>query len=525
MMRAAVARPQLWGRHAVLVTARRSMASGATEMHNFINGEFVKSAATTWIDVHNPATQEVVARVPQSTPQELDAATAAAAAAFKSWSSVPVQQRQRVMFKLQQLVVANTDELAANITLENGKTLADARGDVFRGQEVVESACNIAALTMGETQNNVASGMDCYSYRQPLGVCAGICPFNFPAMIPMWMFPMACTTGNTFVLKPSERTPGAAMILAQMAKDAGLPDGVLNIVHGAHDTVNFLCTDPRIRAVSFVGGDVAGRHIFDVGTKHNKKVQANLGAKNHVTIMPDADKNATLNALASSCFGAAGQRCMALSHAIFVGETKNWIPELAERGKKMKISAGHVEGTDLGPMISPRALERAHGLIAAGVENGGTLVLDGRSIQVSDFPKGNFLGPTILADLDAKNPAYTNEIFGPVLGCTAVDTLDEAIAFTNANPYGNGCAIFTGSGAAARKYQHEIDAGQVGVNVPIPVPLPTFSFSGSRSSVIGGHYFYGRKGAEFFTQVKTITSNWKYTDTHANVSASMPVMK
>jgi len=373
--------------------------------------------------------------------------------------------------------------------------------------------------------NNIGSGLDCYSYRQPLGVTAGICPFNFPAMIPLWIFPVAAATGNTVVMKPSERDPGAAMLLSELAKEAGLPDGVLNVVHGTHDTVDFLCTDERIKTVSFVGGDAAGRHVFDLGTRHNKKVQANLGAKNHVTILPDADKDATLNAIVGAAFGAAGQRCMALSHAIFVAETKEWIPELAERARKLKVSAGHVDGADLGPLISPQALHRAESLIGAGVEAGGTLVLDGRGVEVPDFPKGNFLGPTILADLDAANPAYTNEIFGPVLGCTAVDTLDEAIAFTNANPYGNGCAVFTSSGAAARKYQQEVDVGQVGVNVPIPVPLPTFSFSGSRRSVIGGHYFYGKKGAEFFTQVKTITSNWKYTDTHAKVSGVMPTMK
>ena len=500
----------------------REEVLAAPDVPNFIGGSFVASNAETWIDVHNPATQEVVCRVPQSTDAELRLAVDTAQAAFPSWSQVPIQQRQRVMFKLQALIVENTEELARSITREQGKTLADARGDVFRGLEVVETACNLASTTMGETVSNVGSGLDTQSYRVPLGVAAGICPFNFPAMIPLWMFPVAVTCGNTFVLKPSERTPGAAMLLAQLAQDAGLPDGVLNV---AHRTVDHLCTAEAVRAISFVGGDAAGRHIFALGSANNKKVQANLGAKNHVTILPDADREATLNALVGAAFGAAGQRCMALSTAIFVGDSKKWIPELVDKARRLKVGEGTGAGVDLGPMISPAALARAEELIARGAAAGGEVLLDGRRPAVDGFPRGNWLAPTIVHNVSSGNPLYDEEVFGPVLGTLAVDTLDEALAFTNANAYGNGCAIFTASGAAARHFQHAVDVGQVGINVPIPVPLPMFSFTGSRASALGGHYFYGKAGASFYTQIKTVTQNWKYEAAHAAVSGAMPTMK
>jgi len=497
-------------RGAPLSTAAQP-APAAPAVPLLINGEEVISQATTFSEVHDPATQELVCLVPDATRAELEAATAAAAAAAPAWAATPIQQRQRVMFNLQALIRERTEELAASITREQGKTLADARGDVFRGLEVVELCCNAATLAMGETVGGVGGGIDTVSFREPLGVCAGIAPFNFPAMIPLWMFPVAVTTGNTYLLKPSERDPGAAMMLARMAEEAGLPPGVLNIVHGTHDTVNFLCDDPTIRAVSFVGGDVAGHHIHARATATGKRVQANLGAKNHATILPDADKDATLNALAGAAFGAAGQRCMALSAAIFVGEAREWIPELAERAAKLRVGSGFDDATDVGPVISPRA--RAEELIAAAAEDGAEVVLDGRGVAVPGFENGNFVGPTVLYDADAdrfqQNRGYVAEIFAPVLGCTAVDTLDDAIAFTNANQYGNGCAIFTQSGAAARHYVHHIDVGQVGVNVPIPVPLPFFSFTGSRGSIRGDLHFYGKQGVQFYTQTKTVTSNWK----------------
>lgn len=519
-----------------LRVSHRLMSTNVPKVQNFINGVFEDSKTDKWIELKNPATGELLCLVPQSTPEELARAEAGAAAAFKTWKEVPVQQRQRYFFTLQQLIREHTEELAESITREQGKTLADARGDVFRGLEVVETACNISAQMLGDTTENLARNVDTYTYRQPLGVVAGICPFNFPAMIPLWMFPMATATGNTCLLKPSEKDPGAAMVIARLAKQAGFPDGVLQVIHGAHDTVNFLCDAPSVRAISFVGGDEAGKYIHNRGTNNGKRVQANLGAKNHATIMPDADKESTVNAIVGAAFGAAGQRCMALSTCIFVGETKEWIADIAEKAKALKVGGGFEPDTDVGPLITPASKERANMLIQQGVEDGATLVLDGRNVVVDEkYKNGNFVGPTILADCDDKNRSYTNEIFAPVLNCVSVDTLEDAIAFTNANKYGNGCAIFTQNGAVARKFQHEVDVGQVGINVPIPVPLPMFSFTGSRGSIRGDVHFYGKQGTQFYTQIKTITSNWNYmtgagtsaastSTASAAPSMSMPIM-
>jgi len=492
----------------------------------FINGKFVDSKSTDFFDVYNPATQELVTRTPIALPEELQAATDAAAEAFKKWKGTPVSARQRVMFNLQRLITERTDELAESIVRENGKTMADARGDVFRGLEVVEYACHVSADLMGETLGNLSTSIDTYSYRQPLGVVAGICPFNFPAMIPLWMFPLAVTVGNTCVLKPSERTPGTTMLLAKYAQEAGLPDGVLNVVHGTHDCVNYLCDDPRIRAISFVGGNAAGEHIHDRGTKNGKKVQANLGAKNHATILPDANKEATLNALAGAAFGAAGQRCMALSTAIFVGDSQKWVPELVEKAKALKVGAGSDATVDIGPVITKQSKARIEGLIQSAIDQGAKVELDGRGVNVDGYPDGNFVGPTIITGVKPGMDCYEEEVFGPVLVCMEADSVDEAIETTNANPYGNGCAIFTNSGAAARKYQHEIDCGQVGVNVPIPVPLPMFSFTGSRASYRGAGNFYGKNGVQFYTQIKTITSNWRQQAATDNMKqTAMPTMK
>jgi malonate-semialdehyde dehydrogenase (acetylating)/methylmalonate-semialdehyde dehydrogenase len=344
------------------------------------------------------------------------------------------------------------------------------------------------------------------------------------------MFPLANTCGNTYLLKPSERDPGASMLLAELAQQAGLPHGVLNIIHGAHDAVNFICDHPSVKAISFVGSNQAGEYIFDRGTKNGKRVQSNLGAKNHGVIMPDADKEGTLNALVGAAFGAAGQRCMALSVAVFVGESQKWIPELAKRAANLKVGPGHMSDVDVGPMISPAAKQRAIAIIEQAVKQGAKLEMDGRKPVVPQgYEKGNFLGPTILSHVTPSNAAYTEEIFGPVLSIVSVDTLDEAIKMINKNPYGNGTAIFTQSGAVARKYQHEIDVGQVGINVPIPVPLPQFSFTGSRASIRGDpSNFYGKTGIQFFTQTKTITSNWRMpsneTGMSLKASVTMPTM-
>jgi malonate-semialdehyde dehydrogenase (acetylating)/methylmalonate-semialdehyde dehydrogenase len=377
---------------------------------------------------------------------------------------------------------------------------------------VVEQACGMANQQMGEFVENVSSGIDTYSIRQPLGVCAGICPFNFPAMIPLWMFPMAVTCGNTFILKPSEKDPGAAMLLAELATEAGLPPGVLNIVHGTHKVVNDICDHPDIRAISFVGSDVAGMHIYSRASATGKRVQCNMGAKNHAVVMPDADPEATLNALVGAAFGAAGQRCMAISTAVFVGDSKSWEEGLKSRASKLRVTAGTEPGADLGPVISKQAKERICSLVESGAANGARLVLDGRGIKVPGYEHGNFVGPTILADVTQDMECYKQEIFGPVLLCMQASSLQEAIQLVNSNKYGNGTAIFTRSGAAARRFQHEIDAGQVGINIPIPVPLPFFSFTGSRASFAGDLNFYGKAGVHFFTQIKTVTSQWKDKD-------------
>lgn len=473
-----------------------------------INGEFTESSASQWQEVRNPATQEVLARVPMCGSDEVAQAVAAAKAAFPAWRATPIAERARVFLRLQALIREHMDTLAATLTREQGKTLADARGDVFRGLEVVEHACSVGSLQMGEFAENVAGGVDTYAIRQPLGVCAGITPFNFPAMIPLWMFPMACVTGNTFVLKPSEQDPMTPMLLAQLAQQAGLPKGVLNVVHGGVDAVNALCDHPDIKAISFVGSVGVGTHVYRRGSEHGKRVQAMLGAKNHAVFLPDANKEQTLNALVGAAFGAAGQRCMAISVAVLVGKARDWIPEIVARAQTLKVSAGHEAGADLGPLINRQALARVEKLIGQGVEEGAKLELDGRNPAVAGYPDGNFVGPTIFSGVKAGMQVYEQEIFGPVLCIVEVDTLDEAIAFVNANPYGNGTALFTQSGAAARRFQHDIDVGQVGINVPIPVPVPFFSFTGSRGSKLGDLGPYGKEVIRFYTQTKTVTARW-----------------
>ncbi|MGH6627969.1 MAG: CoA-acylating methylmalonate-semialdehyde dehydrogenase, partial [Burkholderiaceae bacterium] len=400
-------------------------------------------------------------------------------------------------------------EVAEILTAEQGKTLADAEGDIFRGLEVVEHAANIGNLQMGELANNVATGVDTYTLQQPLGVCAGITPFNFPAMIPLWMFPMAIACGNTFVLKPSEQDPMSTMRLVELAIEAGIPAGVLNVVHGGEEVVNAICDHRDIKAVSFVGSTRVGTHVYQRATLAGKRVQCMMGAKNHAIILPDAHKEQTLNALVGATFGAAGQRCMAVSVAVLVGEARQWIPELVERAQKLVVGNGAVAGTDVGPVISCAAKERVESLIAQGVAEGATLELDGRLPPLDGGARaGNFVGPTIFSGVKPGMAIYDQEVFGPVLCIAGAESLDEAIALINANPNGNGTAIFTQSGAAARRFQEEIDVGQVGINVPIPVPVPLFSFTGSRASKLGDLGPYGKQVVLFYTQTKTITERW-----------------
>ena len=473
-----------------------------------IGGKFVESTTTEWRDVVNPATQEVLARVPFATPAEVDAAVASGKEAFKTWKKTPIGARARVFLKYQQLIRENMAELAAILTAEQGKTLPDAEGDIFRGLEVVEHASAIGNLQLGEIANNVANGVDTYTLLQPLGVCAGITPFNFPAMIPLWMFPMAIVTGNTFVLKPSEQDPMVTMRLCELALQAGIPPGVLNVVHGGEAVVNAICDHADIKAISFVGSTRVGTHVYNRAIPTGKRVQCMMGAKNHAIVMPDANKEQTLNALAGAGFGAAGQRCMAVSVAVLVGDAQKWVPDLVAKAKTLKIGGGTDKGVDVGPVISCAAKDRVNSLIERGVADGATLALDGRQPDVPGYENGNFVGPTVFADVKPGMAIYEQEIFGPVLCLANAADIDEAIALINANPNGNGTAIFTQSGAAARKFQEEIDVGQVGINVPIPVPVPMFSFTGSRASKLGDLGPYGKQVVMFYTQTKTVTARW-----------------
>lgn len=483
-------------------------STGFTTAKLLINGEFVESTTSHWQDIVNPATQEVLGRVPFATAEEVNAAIAAAQNALASWRQTPIQARMRIMLKLQDLIRNNLKSIAQVLTAEQGKTLADAEGDIQRGLEVVEHACSIGTLQMGEYIEGVARGVDTYTVQQSLGVCAGITPFNFPAMIPLWMFPMAIVCGNTFVLKPSEQDPLSTMMLVELAIEAGIPAGVLNVVHGGKEVVDLLCTHHDIKAISFVGSTAVGTHVYQLAGQHGKRVQSMMGAKNHVVVMPDANKEQTLNALVGAAFGAAGQRCMALSVAIMVGEAQHWVDELVNKAKTLKVNAGHEPNTDVGPVISTRAKARVIDLINSGVEQGAKLLLDGRDVQVSGYEQGNFVGPTIFNQVTTDMRIYQEEVFGPVLAIMHVDTLEQAIALINANPFGNGVGLFTQNGHTARIFQHQIDIGQVGINIPIPVPVPFFSFTGSRGSKLGDLGPYGKQAVQFYTQTKTITSRW-----------------
>lgn len=411
--------------------------------------------------------------------------------------------------------------MAATLTAEQGKTLADAEGDVFRGLEVVEHAAAIGNLQLGELAENVANGVDTYTRLQPLGVCAGITPFNFPAMIPLWMFPMAIVCGNTFVLKPSEQDPMVTMELVRLAAQAGIPKGVLNVVHGGAEVVNALCDHPAIKAISFVGSTAVGRQVYQRASLAGKRVQCMMGAKNHAVVLPDARKQPTIDALVGAAFGAAGQRCMAVSVVVLVGEAQRWIADIVAKARTLRVGPGQ-DNPDLGPVITRKARQRIEALIAQGVEEGATLELDGRLPALPGHAaEGNFIGPTIFSGVRPGMAIYEQEIFGPVLCIMAADSLDEAIAIVNANPNGNGTAIFTQSGAAARRFELDIDVGQVGINVPIPVPAPMFSFTGTRASKLGDLGPYGKQAVLFYTQTKTVTARWFDDDVSSGVNTTI----
>src|SRR6267154_2004128 len=503
----------------MLTTQGKSMTSKPAVLANhtpavklLLDGKFVDSRTSEWHDVVNPATQEVLAQVPYATDAEINAAVASAKTAYKTWKNTPIAARARIFLEYQRLIREHMRELAAILTAEQGKTLPDAEGDVFRGLEVVEHACSIGSLQLGEFAENVAGGVDTYSIRQPIGVCAGISPFNFPAMIPLWMFPMAIVCGNTFVLKPSEQDPLTPMLLAELALEAGVPPGVLNIIHGGKRVVDGICTHPDIAAVSFVGSTAVGNHVYSLASAHGKRVQCMMGAKNHAVVMPDANKEHSLNSLVGATFGAAGQRCMATSVTVLVGEAQKWIPDIVAKAKTLKVNAGVEKGADVGPVVSKNAKHRILGLVEDGIKEGAKLELDGRAVKVPGYEKGNFIGPTIFSGVTSGMKIYTTEIFGPVMVIVGVDTLDEAITLINDNPFGNGTGIFTQSGAVARRFQNEID-------VPIPVPVPIFSFTGSRGSKLGDLGPYGKQVVQFYTQTKTVTTRW-FDDSSASTGVN-----
>jgi malonate-semialdehyde dehydrogenase (acetylating)/methylmalonate-semialdehyde dehydrogenase len=477
---------------------------------HFINGERVAGSSGRFGDVFDPATGRVQKQVPLASATELDAAVNAASAAFPAWSALPALRRARCMFRLKNLIEEHRDELAAYLTSEHGKVRDDALGEVTRGLEVVEFACGAPQLLKGEFSDSVGAGVDAYSFRQPLGVVAGITPFNFPAMVPLWMIPMALVCGNTFVLKPSERDPGASMLLADLVKKAGVPDGVFNVVHGDREAVDAILAHADIKAISFVGSTPIAKKIYEVGSANGKRVQALGGAKNHMVVMPDAPLEATADALMGSAYGSAGERCMAISVAVVVGDdtADALIAELKPRVKALSIQPGNVEGAEMGPLITAAHHAKVSGYVSLGVEEGATLVVDGRDFKHPDEPRGFFIGGCLFDQVKADMRIYQEEIFGPVLCVLRVNTYDEAVDLINAHVYGNGVSIFTRDGDAARNFVQRIQVGMVGVNIPIPVPMAFYSFGGWKQSLFGDHHIYGPEGIRFYTRVKAVTQRW-----------------
>lgn len=476
---------------------------------NFIGGEWIQNARPGTA-VHNPSTGEVIAECPAGTAADVNAAVEAAAAAFPAWWETPPVERARVFFKFKMLLEDNFEELIRLNTREHGKTLAESRGDVKRGIEMVEFACGIPSLLMGESIENIARGIDCDTIRQPLGVCAGITPFNFPAMVPLWMYPVAIVCGNTFVLKPSEKVPLTAIRIAELLDKAGLPKGVLNLVHGGRECVDALLTHPKVRAVSFVGSTPIARYVFEVGTKHGKRVQSNGGAKNYVFVMPDADIENSTRGIIEAAFGCAGERCMAGSTAVVIGDAaKKVLPTLCDATRAIKVGPTDRETQPgMGPVITSQHRDRVQQLIDAGAKEGAKIAVDGRGLKVNEAPNGFFLGATIMDDVQSGMTIAREEIFGPVLNVMRFDDLDAAIDTANRSPFGNGASIFTRSGKAAREFKHRIKAGMVGINIGVPASMAWFPFNGWDESFFGDLHMQGKEGVQFFTQQKVTTTRW-----------------
>jgi malonate-semialdehyde dehydrogenase (acetylating)/methylmalonate-semialdehyde dehydrogenase len=460
--------------------------------------------------VHNPSTGNVIAESPLCNAKHVDEAVEAAAAAFPGWRETPPVERARVLFKFRALLEQNFEELIRLNTREHGKTLAESRGDVKRGIEMVEFTCGIPSLLMGESMENLARGIDCDTIRQPLGVCAGITPFNFPAMVPLWMYPVALACGNTFVLKPSEKVPLTAIRIVQLLAEAGLPSGVINIVHGGRDCVDALLTHPKIKAISFVGSTPVARHVFEVGTRHGKRVQSNGGAKNYVFIMPDADVENSTRGVIEAAYGCAGERCMAGSTAVIIGDASSKVlPSIFEAARAIQVGPTDREAQPhMGPVITRQHRERVEQLIEAGAQEGARVAVDGRAVRVPGEPNGFFIGATVLDGVQSGMSVAREEIFGPVLNVMRFEELEGAIELANRSPYGNGASIFTRSGKAAREFRHRIKAGMVGVNIGVPASMAWFPFNGWDESFFGDLHMQGKEGVQFFTQQKVTMTRW-----------------
>lgn len=486
---------------------------------HWINGALYDDTATRRGDIFNPATGELTDTVSFAGPDEVRAAVSAAARAFPGWRDTSLAKRTSAMFALRELMVRHTDELADAIVRQHGKVENDAKGEIARGLEVVEFACGLGELLKGEYSENASTGVDVYSVRQPLGVVVGITPFNFPAMVPLWMFPMALATGNTFVLKPSEKDPAASMILARLVHEAGFPPGVFNVLHGDREAVEGLLQHPDVAAVSFVGSTAIARSIYETATAAGKRVQALGGAKNHMVVLPDADLDDAADAAVSAGYGSAGERCMAASVLVAVGGCGDQLIEkITARVATLRVGAGTDPTSEMGPLVSREHREKVAGYVATGEQEGARVALDGRELTVDGYPGGFWLGPCLLDDVRTDMRVYNEEIFGPVLSVVRVETLDEAISLISEHEYGNGAAIFTSSGEAARRFQHGVAAGMVGVNVAIPVPVAYHSFGGWKHSLFGDLHIYGPDGVRFYTRNKVITSRWTQGAQHQSLN-------
>jgi malonate-semialdehyde dehydrogenase (acetylating)/methylmalonate-semialdehyde dehydrogenase len=486
-----------------------------TTLGHFVGGRPVEGASARFGDVYDPATGAIARRVAFAGAGEVDAAVRAAREAYGAWSETPPLRRATVLFRFRELVLRDLDRIAGLITAEHGKTIADARGEVQRGLEVIEFACGIPHLLKGDVTENVARDVDSTAVRQPLGVCAGITPFNFPAMVPMWMFPVALACGDTFVLKPSEKDPSPALALAELLREAGLPAGVFNVMNGDREAVDAILAHPGIAAVSFVGSTPVAEHVYRTGTNAGKRVQALGGAKNHLVVMPDADLDQAADALMGAAFGSAGERCMAISVAVAVGDATAdaLVERLRERVRALRVGPGTVPGVEMGPLVTGEHYAKVRSYVDLGVDEGAQLVVDGREARDDAWGDGFFLGGSVFDRVTPGMRIYHDEIFGPVLGIVRVDTVDDALRLCNEHPFGNGVAIFTRDGGVARTFAHRVQVGMVGINVPIPVPMAFHSFGGWKRSLFGDHAIHGAEGVRFYTRLKTITTRWPETTT------------